>query len=112
MNTPLQITYRDMDSSPSTDYVIREQFAKLERHYPNLVSCRVVVSAPTNKHVKGGHFQVAVDVGVPGKEFVADRDSGLQASHEDCHSAVRDAFRAVLREVDDHSSRLSDHRRR
>lgn len=110
MNTPLQITYRDMSSSPSTEFVIREQFAKLERHYPNLVSCRVVVAAPEGNRHKGGHFHVAVDVGIPGKEFVAEPTN--RASHEDCHAAVRDAFRAVLREVDDYSDRLADYRRR
>lgn len=100
MKTPLEITYRDMEPSPSTDFVVREQLEKLERHCPALLSCRVVIVPPSSKHLKGGHFQVAVDLTLPGTKIVADRDPEAKHSHEDCHSAVRDAFRAALREVD------------
>lgn len=100
MNTHLDITFRDMDSSPSTEFVVREQLEKLERHCPALVSCRVVISPPTAKHSKGGHFQVAVDLVLPGVEIVADRDPVDRESHEDCHAAIRDAFRAALKEID------------
>ena len=100
MNTTLDLTYRGMDSSPSIEHVIREQLEKLERHVPSILSCRVVVEAPSAKHTKGGHFHVTVDVGMPGHEIVADRDSSQKHSHEDCHAAIRDAFRAALKEIE------------
>lgn len=100
MNTELDITYRDMDSSESVDYVVREQLEKLERHCPALISCRVVIAAPKGRHQHGEHFHVTVDLTMPGHEIVADRDPPQKHSHEDCNSAVRDAFRAALKEVD------------
>ena len=100
MNTELDITYRGMESSPSVDFVVREQLEKLEGHCPALTSCRVVVAAPSGRHKHGEHFHVTVDLTWPGHEIVADRDPAQRVSHEDCHSAIRDAFRAALREVD------------
>ena len=93
-----------MKSSPSTEFVIREQVEKLERHCPSLISCRVVITPPA-KQTKGGHFQVGIDLTLPGVEIIADRDPALRHSHEDCHAAVRDAFRAALKEVDKHHSK-------
>ncbi len=99
MNTDLSITYRGMESSESTEFLVREQVEKLERHCPQLQSCKVVVTAP--KHAtKGGHFKVSVDLRMPGKEIIADRDPKLSHTHEDFHSAVRDVFRAALKEID------------
>ncbi len=100
MNTQLDISYRDMDSSDSVEYVVREQLEKVERHCPALVSCRVVIAAPHGRHVHGEHFHVTVDLILPGAEIVADRDPPQRRSHEDCHAAIRDAFRAALKEVD------------
>lgn len=111
MNTQLELTFRDMESSDSTEFVVREQLEKLERHCPSLVSCRVVISAPTKRQTKGGHFHVKVDLKLPGAEIVADRDPEEKHSHEDCHSAVRDAFRAALREIDKHHSKESKGKR-
>lgn len=99
MNTDLSITYRGMESSESTEFLVREQVEKLERHCPQLRSCKVVVTAP-NHGAKGGHFKVSVDLRMPGKEIIADRDPELSHSHEDFHSAVRDVFRAALKEID------------
>ena len=113
MNTKLDITYRDMESSPSVAYVINEQLAKLERHCPALMSCRVVVEAPNGRHVHGEHFHVTVDLTLPGAVIVADRDPPQRHSHEDCNSAIRDAFRAALKEVDKmHSKEIQQRRAR
>ncbi len=99
MNTELDITYRGMEASEATDFLVREQVEKLERHCPQLQSCKVVVTAPSHG-TKGGHFKVSVDLRMPGKEIIADRDPALAHSHEDFHSAVRDVFRAALKELD------------
>lgn len=111
MNTQLDITYRDMDSSPTVDYVVRQQLEKVERHCPALVSCRVVIAAPKGRHVHGEHFHVTVDLILPGAEIVADRDPPQRHSHEDCHAAIRDAFRAALKEIDRRHSKEIARRR-
>ncbi|MBL4633325.1 MAG: ribosome-associated translation inhibitor RaiA [Kofleriaceae bacterium] len=111
MNTLPDITYRAMESSPSIDMLIYEQIEKLERHCPSLISCRVVVSAPSTHHTKGAQFKVTVDLSVPGSAVIADRESTPSHAHDDCHMAVRDAFRAALKEVDRLHSRKTDQKR-
>lgn len=110
MNAQLDITYRNMEASESTDFLIREQVEKIERHCPSLTSCRVVVTAPTHG-TKGGHFEVSVDLRMPGREIIADRDPKLSQSHEDFHEAVRDVFRAAMKELDRAHAKDTNQRR-
>jgi hypothetical protein len=43
---------------------------------------------------------------VPGGKIVVSREPGEDHSHEDLHVAVRDAFDAVRRRLQDHMRRL------
>ena len=96
MQLPLQITYRHVDRSDALDAAIREKAEKLNEFYPNLMSCRVTV-AEERLHKHQGHlFSVHVDVRVPNHEFVVKRDK-----HEDVFVALRDAFDAAKRKLED-----------
>ncbi len=97
MQVPLQITVRDMPHSDALDARIREKAAKLSEFDSNITSCRVTIEESRKHHRQGRHFQVAIDVRVPGKELVANR------SHdEDVYVALRDAFDAMKRQVEEH----------
>lgn len=110
MQAQLDLTFRDMTSSPSVEALVRDQLAKLEAHCPGLQSCRVVVSAPSKRHQKGGHFDVVVDLTLSGHEVVADHTTPKER-HSDCHAAVRDAFASAKRELDRlHSKQVSARR--
>jgi ribosomal subunit interface protein len=96
MQVPLQITVRDMPHSEALDARIRDKAAKLAEFDPNITSCRVTIEESRKHHRQGRHFQVVVDVRVPGKELVANR------SHdEDVYVALRDAFDAIKRQVEE-----------
>jgi ribosome-associated translation inhibitor RaiA len=99
MNIPVQITFRHMDSSPALEQLIREQVAKIEILYPRLITCRVLIEAPHQRHRQGKHFRVLVDASLPGAELIADRAPDLRAEHEDAYTAVREAFRHLRREL-------------
>ncbi len=96
MKIPLQISFHDMPVSPALEALIREKAAKLEQFHPNLTGCRVVVDKPHHHSQQGEHFSVTVDVSVPGATIVAN-----QARSEDANVAVRDAFLAARRQVED-----------
>lgn len=101
MNLPLQITFRDVTPSPAIETAIREKAAKLESFAPRITSCRVSVEAPHQKHHKGNHFRVRIDITVPGgDEIVVTRDPS-DDSHSDVYVAVRDAFDAAQRQLHD-----------
>jgi ribosomal subunit interface protein len=106
MQVPLQITFRNMAPSPSIETRVREQAERLEKFNGRITSCRVVVEAPHRHHQKGNQFHVKVDVIVPGGEIVATREPTQDQSHADCYIAIRDAFEAAVRQLEDHSRRV------
>jgi ribosomal subunit interface protein len=110
MDHPLQITFKNMDSSADVEDTIRQKVAKLEKFCDHIVSCHVVVEAPSHSHNKGGHYRVAVNVAVPNEELVVSRDPNAKDSHEDIFIAIRDSFRAAEREVKSYNERRKDYR--
>ena len=101
MPMPLQISFRNMDPSPAVEERIRKKAAKLERFHDRIVGCKVVVEAPHRHHHKGKLYSVRVDVSVPGKDVVVDRVKPSDHAHEDVYGAVRDAFAAAVRRLED-----------
>ncbi|MFO1058330.1 MAG: HPF/RaiA family ribosome-associated protein [Dongiaceae bacterium] len=105
MEIPLQISFRDMDPSPAIEARIREKAAKLEHFFERIVSCRVVVEA-RNRHQRSGRlYAVRIDLRVPGAELVAGHGHARDHAHEDVQVAVRDAFEAIGRQLEDHARR-------
>ncbi len=101
MRTQLQIHFHGIDTSPALEASIREKSNKLEQFHPNVTSCRVVVQRPHNHKQQGEEFLVSIDVAVPGGNIVAN-----QARRQDVHVALRDAFFAARRQLDEHARRL------
>jgi len=105
MQIPLEISFRNMDPSPAVEARIREKAAKLERFHDRIIGCTVVVEAPHKHHHKGKLYSVHIDISLPGKDLVVDRAKPLHHSHEDVYVALRDAFNAAVRQLEDHMRR-------
>jgi ribosomal subunit interface protein len=106
MQIPLQISFRNMDPSPAVEERIRKKAAKLERFNDRIIGCSVVVEAPHRHHHKGKLYSVRVDVSVPGKEVVVDRAKPVDHAHEDIYVAIRDAFNAAVRRLEDQARKM------
>lgn len=105
MQMPVQITFRDMKPSEAVEARIRERAGKLDEYYDRITSCRVVVEAPHRHHHQGKLFHVRIDVKVPDGEFVVSREPAEHHAHEDVFVAVRDAFNAIQRRLEDYARR-------
>ena len=104
MQTPLQITFRDMEPSAAVEANIREKAAKLELYYDRIMSCRVVVQAPHAHHHQGRLYQVHIDLGVPEGELVVSHEHHHKdQAHEDVYVAIRDSFDAMKRQLEDYA---------
>ena len=104
MQTPLQITFRDMEPSDAVEARIREKAGKLEQYYDKIMSCRVMVEAPHGHHHQGKLYQVRIDLGVPDGELVVSHEHHHKDhAHEDVYVAIRDAFDAMKRQLEDHA---------
>jgi ribosomal subunit interface protein len=106
MQIPLEICYKNMEKSDAVEARIREKAEKkFERYAGRITSCRVVVEAPSRNQVHGNCFDVRIDIHVPGEELVVTREGSNDPAHTDVYVAIRDAFDAALRQLDDHSRR-------
>jgi cold shock CspA family protein len=97
---PLEITFRGMDRSVALEDSIRERAVGLAR-FGSLLGCRVVVESPHRRHRQGQVYHVRVRLTLPGAERVVRRDPPEHHAHEDPYVAVRDAFDAARRQVED-----------
>lgn len=101
MQQPLRITFRGLERSEAIESVVRAKAAKLERFHGRITGCHVIIDAPHRQHHTGRVYDVHIDVTVPGAEIVASRDPGMNHAHEDVYVAIRDAFDAVSRQLED-----------
>jgi len=105
MQLPLQITFRHMERSDAMEAAIRKRAEQLDQFHDKITSCRVVVEPHQQHKHKGNLFRIRVDLTTPGKELVVSRESDLHQAHEDAYVAVRDAFDALRRQLEDHHRR-------
>jgi len=101
MKIPIQITFRNVDPSPAIDAAVRKRAEHLDRFHPHIMGCRVVVESRGRHHHKGRLYNVRVDVTVPGAEILATHEHPQDHAHEDVYVAIRDAFEAVTRQIED-----------
>jgi ribosomal subunit interface protein len=93
-----QITLKNVPHSDAVEAKIREKISKLDQFSDRVMSCRVVVEESQRRQHQGKLFSVRIDMTVPGKELVVNR-----TENEDCYVAVRDAFDAAKRQLEEHT---------
>ncbi|HXJ34067.1 MAG TPA: HPF/RaiA family ribosome-associated protein [Candidatus Eisenbacteria bacterium] len=103
MQLPLEITYRNVPSSPAIEAAIREKAAKLEAFYDRITSARVVVETPHRQHRQGTLFHVRIDLRVPGRQMIVSRAPAAHHAYEDVYVAIRDAFDDAKRQLEDYA---------
>lgn len=101
MNIPLQITFSNMTPSDAVRARVEELAAKLDRFHERIMSCRVVVRAPNRRQRSGKLYHVSIDLKLPGREIAINRDPPQDQSHQDVYVAIRDAFEALVRRIED-----------
>jgi ribosomal subunit interface protein len=98
MQIPLQISLHGITRSNALYNAIREKADKLERYYDRIMSCRVVLELAGRHQRKGKEFSVRIDLKVPGGELAVTREHD-----EDLQIALRDAFDAARRRLEDYA---------
>lgn len=101
MQTPVQIVFHEVAHSPALESLIREKAGKLEVIFPQLMRCHVSIEQPHRHKQQGKAFNVRIAMHVPGGELVVNRDH-----HEDVYVALRDAFDAGRRQLEEHAQKM------
>jgi len=108
MATSLELSIRLARRSEFTEELIRDRVSRLEQLYDGITSCHVSVSAPHQKQRTGQHYEISLEIRVPGTELAVSHNTGQSDAHEAIHVAIRDAFNAMERQL----VRWKDKRRR
>ena len=102
---PIEITFRGLPRSETVEAEAREKCAKLEQFCDSIMACRIMIESPHRRRHKGKLYRVRVDLTVPGEEIIVNRSPNKHAAHEDVYVALRDAFDATRRQLEDYARR-------
>ena len=109
MDTLPEITFHGIEKSEAVEERVREKVAKLEKHCGRMTRCRVVLEAPNRSPQKPKIFQIKVEISLPRRQpIVVSHERTGSHAHEELALAIRDAFDAALRKVDEASTRISE----
>lgn len=99
MQTPLQMTFRNVQSSATVKSKIREYVEKLNKLSNRITNCRVVVDLPHRHHNKGKIYHVQIDLTVPQGGLVINRNLSQNKNHTNLYVALHDAFDIAKRQL-------------
>ena len=126
---PLTVSFRGLRHSETLASLVRVQAKALERLFPRILGCRVVLERPQRDRRAGIPLYVRVDVHVPGQEVVTEHHPSLHAELQraevdhyakamnldsplsDARFAIRQAFRAAARRLGDRADRRRETQR-
>lgn len=100
LNT-LRIDFKNLDRSDAVEADVRRHAEKLTEFCDRIQSCQVVIDRPHAHQRQGKLFRVRIDLTLPGHELVVNRAPDEAQQHEDVYVAVRDAFDALRRQLED-----------
>lgn len=106
MSFPVEVRFRDMEPSSALEQFARRWAAKLGRVHERIARCEVVIERPHQRQRQGQRVHVRVALAIPGPDIVVSHGQEADGAHEDAYVAVRDAFRAARRQLEQHARRL------
>lgn len=101
MPVPIDVSFRNIEPSPAIEARIREKAAKLEQFFDRAISWKVVVEARHRHRHKGKLYNVRIHLALPGQDLLVGHEHKLDHAHEDVYVAIRDAFDALGRQIQD-----------
>lgn len=113
MILPLQITFRQMEPSPALEARIRELASRLDKFSAEIMRCHVIVEPLAGHKHQGSLYDLRINITLPDEQIAIRRTHSANHAHEDPYVALRDAFRAARRKLEDHERiRRGDVKRR
>ena len=102
MNPVLEIYFHGLGKSESIEKRIQEKFEQLHRLEPRILAGYVSIEAPHQHRQRDRLYRVKIKLNVPGGEINVSKQHWHDESHRDVYVAIRDAFRAIRRRLQDH----------
>lgn len=112
MKTQPHVVFRGFRASPALAARIEEEVADLEHIWDRITACRVSLERPHRRKRHGDHFVTRIELFVPGKLLVVDRDPPEHESFEDAYAALNEAFDMLRRQLREYVRVMRGHTKR
>jgi ribosome-associated translation inhibitor RaiA len=108
MEAPVEIHFHGLERSDAIERRVRAKVSKLAKHFERMTRCRVVVEAPHRNPQRPKVYLIKIEIAVPGRSpiVVMNAREGSDAA-EELGLALRDAFEAARRKLNDVAARLA-----
>jgi ribosomal subunit interface protein len=106
MQTPPEISFRNVEPTAALQAQLDEEIGRLERFFEGITSCHVMLEVPNPRHEEGNLYHVRIEVRVPGTELVVSREPPAQQEREDVRVALTDAFDSMVRQLEDYVRKM------
>ncbi len=97
-----QVTFRNFPESEAVREAVQKNLDRLERFFPRITGCHVVLEAAQQNHHRVHDYHVVIEMCVPGHKIVVSHNHGIRESHQDIYVTIRDAFSAATRQLEDY----------
>ena len=97
MQTPLEVSFGNLDKSDAVLDFIKNKVRKLETNFHDITSCHVYLEKPHKRKDKS--YEVKLEVRVPGAELAVSGNPGSHEGHADINIAIRDSFNAIEKQL-------------
>jgi ribosome-associated translation inhibitor RaiA len=101
MKTEPVITLRGVSNGHEIEEKVRRRALRLDRYCDDIQACHVWVDAPHGHHLQGRLYDVRIRIAVPDEEIAVDG----QPQDDDVAVAIRNAFDAARRQIEDYVRR-------
>jgi cold shock CspA family protein/ribosome-associated translation inhibitor RaiA len=102
MQMPLEIAFQNSKPSVTIRSEVERQAKRLQRLSDRITSCHVTVVAPHTRHRHGDLFKIDIRIAMPDrKDVIISKTHGDAPEHEHVMVAIKDAFSAAQRQIED-----------
>ena len=110
MQSVPEIQFQGIEATPAVQEAVATHVAELEKRWGRITACRVVVKAPSQRHRKGGLYEIHIRLALPdGREVNVQRTPPKDERHADLAFAINDAFKHARRQLQDQVRRTQGH---
>lgn len=95
MQVPPEIAFRNLEPTDDLKELILEGIEDLEKLYPDLISCRTVVTDDTPGQERGKNIRVRIELSIPGHRLVVEEDNNHPEVDRGVSRTLRDALKTA-----------------
>ena len=109
MQAPIEIAFQHYEPSEDVRAEIAKQAKRLEKFSDRITSCHVAIVGPQTRHRQGELFKVDVRVAMPEHhDVIVSKTHGAAPEREHPLVAIREAFDAAVRQIEDIAREMRD----